>query len=184
MWTRFRIQVMFLLERTGTPRYKRLRFFQRRPWLYSAKAQAFYFACFLVLGVIITLIVYYSEPPTDPTCMTYSLFAATLSLGSFAVVLIAAGLYFHWKVADIHLIRQELWIIMGFGLPALIMWGLSTHMNWSGGYGPGLYSSLMQIISLCATIYMPLFGSWYVERKLDIRKQEFQVGETRKSSLD
>jgi len=163
---------MMLQEQTSSPKFRRLAFFQRHSWLYGAWAQLMYFAALFALGLVITLLVYFLDVPDIDSCLTTPLFVVTIVEGVLAVVFMVIAIVFLWKIEDAYVVKQELILILVVGFPTLVLWAVASTVGWSGGYGPQLFTGLLEIFAICVMIWMPLIRTFYFERQLGRRRLE------------
>jgi len=68
--------------------------------------------------------------------------------------------------------QYELMVILLVGVPTLILWAISTVLGWNGGKGPGFWVTLLEIVAIGVTIYMPLIGSFFFDRMTKKRKMK------------
>lgn len=163
---------MILRDDTQSPKFHRLGFLRRNRWLYGPAAQALYFFILVVIAVIMAIISQFTVG--NGGCGSNTAFIITVIEGVVGLVLLALFVFLLWRVEEIYLIKTELGVVLGTGLPALILWAMANALGWSNGYGEALYSEILEVLTICVTIWLPIIGSFHFEKTMTRKRLEHQ----------
>jgi len=166
-------------------RFRRLAIIQRNSWIVSPLAQLLYFAVLTTLGVVSGFGVYYSaqDPLNWPSCWDEDVLNLIIVQAVVVILLIALACFFLWDVADAYLIKHELSTVLFVGIPTLVVWVLSSFFSWTGFLSVDFWQTIIELLAMAVTIWMPMVGSFVYERAVKRRARMRSEREMEEGSM-
>jgi len=62
-------------------------------------------------------------------------------------------------------------IILFLGVPTMILWAVASTLGWADGYGPTTFLTIFEIISLLATVGLPVIGTYRFSKSIANRRK-------------
>ena len=166
LWYKFGLQNIMINGHQNTRKDRTVSYLQRHQFLVSTKfVLLFFYVGVFVFFVSLALIIYFLDPTEDIYgCYRHGGYLMMEIEGGIALGMIIFSIWLLWNTEDAYLIKVELGALLFLGTPFFLVWAVSAVLQWTGLLLSMFWHSVIEVVFILCSLYIPLIGSFLYTR--------------------